>query len=184
MIYFVRHGSTDWNEHLDENGKLSPRCQGRIDIPLNKNGISQAENLKDELKGIKFDKIFCSPLSRAKQTCEIIVGNMNNVVIDERLIERDFGEFEGLTRDQFDFQGFCRDETSGFVKAETIQSLRNRVFSLLDELKQEPHKNILIVSHGAVGCIFSSYFEGVPSDGDYFKLLVSNGKIIKKEFKK
>lgn len=182
MIYFVRHGLTDWNEHIDQNGNLNPLCQGRINIPLNKNGIAQAEAIKEELKNIKFDKVICSPLDRAKQTCEIILGTLDGVIIDERLNERDFGEFEGLTRNEFDFIEFCSDKTKTYERAESIADVEKRIFSLLDELKKENYKNVLLVSHGGVGCLFRSYFEGSPENGDYSKLLIPNGKPLIRDF--
>ena len=64
MIYVVRHGQTDWN--------LEGRFQGRIDIPLNEKGKSQAKKTKEKLEGIKFDKVFSSPLKRALETAKII----------------------------------------------------------------------------------------------------------------
>ena len=106
MIYFVRHGSTDWNENKNEKGIKDPKCQGRADLDLNQKGISQALQTAEQLKGIKFDRVICSPLKRAKQTLEIIYSGNRPVEIDERVIERDFGEFEGLTRAEFDFNGF------------------------------------------------------------------------------
>lgn len=183
MIYFVRHGLTDWNENIDENGNINPKCQGRTNIPLNKNGIAQAEALREQLKDVKFDKILCSPLDRTKQTCEIIAGSLENVTIEDRLIERSFGEFEGLTRTEFDFVGFCSDKTKNYQKAESITDVEKRVFSLLDELKQENLENVLIVSHGGVGCVFRSYFDGIPEDGDYSKLIIPNGKPLIRDFK-
>lgn len=182
MIYFVRHGLTDWNEYVDETGKINPKCQGRTNIPLNKNGIAQAKALKEQLSGIKFDKVFCSPLDRTKQTCEIILGSLDGVVIENRLIERDFGEFEGLTRTQFKFVEFCSDKTKTYERAESITDVENRVFELLNELKQNPNENVLLVSHGGVGCVFASYFDGVPEDGDYSKLIIPNGKPLIKSF--
>lgn len=167
MIYFVRHGSTDWNDYINEQGQNEPKCQGRADIPLNQKGINQAKLTAIALKDIKFDKVLCSPLKRAIQTCKIIYSGNALVEIDERLIERDFGEFEGLTRDQFDFYDFCNENsTQKFVKAESIEDVKKRVFSLLDELKENPNQNVLIVSHGGVGCVIMSYFYEVPN-GNY-----------------
>ena len=183
MIYFVRHGATDWNENIDEFGNKVPRCQGRTDIPLNENGINQAKLVKESLKNIKFDKIFCSPLTRAKQTCEIIVGSLDDVIIDERLVERSFGRYEGLTRKQFDFTNFCKKGFKELNGAESVEDVEKRVHSFLDELKQEPHKTILIVSHGGVGCQFLTYFDGVPENEDYSKTIVPNAKPITREFK-
>ena len=78
MIYIVRHGQTDWN--------VEGIYQGRIDIPLNKTGIEQAKKTKEELKGIKFDKVFSSPLKRAIETAQIICNNP--IIKDDRIIER------------------------------------------------------------------------------------------------
>ena len=67
MIYIVRHGQTEYN--------VVGRYCGRIDVPLNENGINQAYELRDILKNIKFDYVFSSPLKRALKTAEIICNN-------------------------------------------------------------------------------------------------------------
>ena len=59
MIYFVRHGSTDWNENLNEKGLKDPKCQGRADLDLNEKGILQAKQLAEQLKNVKFAKNQC-----------------------------------------------------------------------------------------------------------------------------
>ncbi len=78
MIYIVRHGQTDWN--------VKGIYQGRIDIPLNETGREQARKTKKELEGIKFDKVFSSPLKRALETAQIICNN--EIITDKRIIER------------------------------------------------------------------------------------------------
>ena len=85
MIYIVRHGQTDYN--------VIGRYGGRIDVPLNEEGIKQAHELKEMLKNIKFDLVFSSPLKRAIKTAEII--SDNEIILDKRIIERDNGELEG-----------------------------------------------------------------------------------------
>ncbi len=182
MIYFVRHGATDWNDNLDENGKKAPRCQGRVDIPLNQNGIKQAEETAKQLADKKFVRVICSPLIRARQTCDIVYHGETSVEIDERVIERDFGEFEGLTRAQFDFPGFWNKKNfdKKYERAESIKSVQERVFSLLDELKNEDG-DVLIVSHGGLGCVLLSYFNEVP-DGDYLAFEISHGKPLVVDF--
>ena len=42
MLYFVRHGSTNWNQNYDKNGVRDPKMQGKSDIPLNENEIGRA----------------------------------------------------------------------------------------------------------------------------------------------
>ncbi len=184
MIYFVRHGSTDWNEHRNGGGIKDPKCQGRVDLPLNNTGIEQAKQTAESIKGKKFKKVFCSPLLRARQTCDIIYKGNNPIIIDERIIERDFGEFEGLTRSEFDFLGFWNiNSKQKFKLAESIKEVEKRVFNFLDELKQHPNDDILIVSHGGVGCILMSYFKGIPNDGNYLSFEIPNGKPITFDFK-
>ena len=165
MIYFVRHGQTDWN--------LQQKCQGRADLSINENGKKQAEEIKKLLKDVKIDKYFCSPLIRTVQTFEIIVGRKpTREEIDERLIERDFGEFEGLKRDEFDFLKFNNvNAVQNYERAETVAQVRNRAESFVDFLNREyAGKNIFIVSHGGFGIIFKSVFDGVPKSGNLLEV--------------
>ena len=60
MIYFVRHGETDFN--------LFNISQGQLDTSLNETGIKQAKTIAKKLKDKNFDVIFCSSLKRARQT--------------------------------------------------------------------------------------------------------------------
>lgn len=170
MIYFVRHGQTDWN--------ADKRLQGRADIGLNRIGIQQAYATKEKLKDVKFDKVFCSPLKRAKETCEIITNQ--KIIFDDRLIERDFGEYEGALKSDFDFEGFWNSsKNQKFLKAESIFDFEKRVFSFLDEItKKYRNEDILIVCHGGVGLFISSYFCGKPKNGNYLQFLADNGQIL------
>ena len=87
-IYLVRHGETAWNQVR--------RFQGHEDIPLNAYGRELAKSTAEALKEIPFDAAFCSPLSRAKETAEIILGERRTALKpDERLMEIAFGEGEG-----------------------------------------------------------------------------------------
>ena len=87
-LYLVRHGETEWN-HLR-------KMQGQMDIPLNEYGIELAKKTAEGMKDIKFDRIFASPLVRAKKTAEYIAENSGVIVeTDDRLKEINFGEGEG-----------------------------------------------------------------------------------------
>ena len=178
MIYVTRHGQTDWN--------LEKKVMGRCDIPLNENGKEQAKIVRDFLENTPIDKIICSPLLRAKETAWIINEKKQvEIVYDNRFIERDFGEFEGLTRSEFDFNGFWNIYSNqNFNKAESIPEVQNRVFNLLDELRNNPNENILIVAHGGVGLVLMSYFEGVPEDGNYLNFELGTGKLKEFSFEK
>ena len=98
-IYITRHGQTNWN--------VLKKVMGRCDEPLNDKGKEQANTTKNKLDDKKIDLIICSPLLRAKETAEIINKSKKLPIIYEKnLIQRDFGELEGLQTKEFDFDGF------------------------------------------------------------------------------
>ena len=184
MIYFVRHGVTDWNDNKNAKGLKDPKCQGRADLDLNERGVLQARQVAERLKNVEFDRVICSPLKRARQTLEIVYSGNTPVEIDDRVIERDFGEFEGLTRSEFDFKEFCNIYSNQKYKtAETIKDVQKRVFSLLKELESNPDQNVLIVSHGGVGIVLMSYFKGADEDG-YLAFEIPHGEPVILDFKK
>ncbi len=86
MIYIIRHGQTELN--------IRNVLQGRSNHPLNETGIRQAEEAAERLRGISFDIVYSSPLIRAVQTAKILAPG-REPVIDERLIEMDYGPYEG-----------------------------------------------------------------------------------------
>ena len=78
LIYIVRHGLTEWN-------KLK-KLQGAADVPLAKEGILLAEKTGEALRNVKFDICFTSPLSRAKQTAEYVLGKRDVPIIPDKRI--------------------------------------------------------------------------------------------------
>lgn len=158
MIYVTRHGQTDWN--------TQKRVMGRCDESLNNNGINQAIETKNNLLNKDIDLIICSPLLRAKQTANIINEGRNiPIVYDNRIIERDFGEFEGMQTGHFDFNGYWNYyKNEQYQKAENIQLFFERVYSFLDYIiKDYSDKNVLIVTHGGVSIPIACYFnENIP----------------------
>lgn len=175
MLYFVRHGQTDWN--------VAEKVQGTSDIELNETGIAQAEELAKELKDVDIDLIICSPLKRARKTAEIINKNKNcKLIVDEDFTERHFGEFEGKTRKEFPVEDFWNyKENFKYQKAECIGDFFSRVYKALDRIKEKyPGKNILVVSHGGVSRPVNCYFNGIPED--MLSLSMKNCEVVKFEF--
>jgi len=82
----MRHGETA----RSRSGQYS----GRADIPLTKNGEAEARQLGDRIRLTSFAQVFCSPLIRAKQTCEL-AGLSKDWLIDDELAEWDCGDYEG-----------------------------------------------------------------------------------------
>lgn len=155
-LYIVRHGKTEWNE----KGFL----QGSNDIPLNEEGIKEAKKLASKLDLSKIDICISSPLIRAKQTAEILVGNKLKIIYDDLLKERGFGNYEGkkinfeLIGKHWDYG--LNDSSNGI---ESIKDCLDRAKIFLDKIKKEySNKNILIVSHG--GFIKALHFNLVGYD--------------------
>lgn len=173
MLYVIRHGKTDWN--------LQNKIQGRADIPLNYMGIQEAEITKKLLDTIPFYKIISSPLSRAKKTAEIISNCQTPIVTDVRMIERDFGEFEGLRKESFDYTSFWNYSLNNqYVRAESIQELLKRVYNFLDEYKPiYETNNILVVTHSGVIPAICCYFKGIPKNNNIFTYHFKTCEIIK-----
>lgn len=151
-VTFVRHGETDWNSQ----GKQ----QGKADIPLNEKGLQQAQKTAELLSNMEFDHVYCSPLMRARQTAQVICeGRKVPITYDERISERDMGEFQGKRWEEFDTRKFWDYNADvHYEKAENIQDFYKRVYDFLDSLKDKEQKDesVLIVSHGGVFAPVSS----------------------------
>lgn len=160
-IYLVRHGQTDWNTEM--------RAQGRKDVPLNATGRTQAEKLRESIKDLEFDAVYASPLRRAAETAEIAMGDKYEILYDDRLVERSFGDFEGKILESWaqpvkgiNIDDMTLEEITGNV--ETVKSMLARVRDFVDFLKQEysDDAKILVVGHGAM----SKAFDWVLSEHD------------------
>lgn len=176
-ILLTRHGQTQWN--------VLGKVQGKADIELNENGILQAEETGEILKNENIDLIICSPLKRAKQTAEIINKNRNvPIIYDEDIIERDFGEFEGVNKKDFDFEGYWSyKQNKQYQKAENIRVFFARVYKFLDKIKVEYNdKRILIVAHGGISIPVNCYFNGIPENDELLKLAIGNCAIAKYQY--
>lgn len=167
MIYIVRHGQTDWN--------LKGINQGQTDIGLNETGIEQAEALGNKLKNICFDVVYSSPLKRALKTASIIYNG--NIIVDERLLERDNGELEGTNKNKsvVDFS----DPNDTRFGIEHLPAFRKRISEFLEEIViKHRGKNVLIVTHGGVSIYAKCYFDGEPENGDYSQYIIKNSNFL------
>lgn len=140
-VCIVRHGETDWNAL----GKF----QGLEDIELNDLGRKQALNSSNYLKNHKWDAIISSPLSRAKETAEIIratVG-LEQVMIMQEFIERDLGSASGL----LPAERKRRFPNGHIPDAEPRPIVEARITNALMSVEEQyPNKNVIVVTHGGV----------------------------------
>ena len=154
MIYVVRHGETEWN--------AINKVLGRTDKHLNAKGLQQAKQLAYSLKARKIDTFLCSPLGRARQTADAISDKTGiRYKIDERLIEQDFGRFEGVDRFDREYQEAKREYFVRYPGGESYFDMAARVYSLIKELNGT---NALLVTHGGICRMIRSYFEDMGNE--------------------
>lgn len=169
MIYVVRHGETEWN--------AINKVLGRTDIPLNSRGKEQALQAAAQLKGIAFDSFLCSPMIRTRQTADIIAGETGlDYTIDDRLIEQDFGEIEGVDRSDRGYQQAKREFFARYPGGESFFDLAARVYPLIRQLESRGG-NTLIVTHGGICRIIRSYFEDMGNE-EFVQFAHGNCEII------
>ena len=107
------------------------------------------------------------------------------MIIDERVSERDFGEFEGMPNTDFDFNAFWSyKQNLKYDKAENIKDFFGRVYKFLDNIKNEyAGKRILIVAHGGISIPVKCYFEGIPNTETLLPLSLGNCEVAKYSYK-
>lgn len=162
-IAIIRHGQTDWNRE--------GRLQGIYNIPLNKEGIKQIRRLAGQMNGVKWDQIVTSPLKRAHESAIILAEELKieDVKIDSRLQERDFGSATGkILKVPEKGMNFAH-----YTMVESWDILQKRMIDCIWEwTSQTQYENILFVSHGTAIKALLEYID--PNlDED-----IKNGKII------
>ena len=167
-IYIVRHGEVPHNVLKQYNNENED---------LNENGIRQANELKEKIRNINYDIIISSPLLRAKHTAQIINVNNKEILINDKLKERDPGNLSGkpltvTNRDEY----WNYNTTITYGTSENIRDFFMRVHNFLDDLKKENYESVLIVAHSGVSKAFNGYFEGIK-DGMFLDRGLKNCEI-------
>ena len=174
-IYVVRHGQTDYN--------VNGRYGGRLDVPLNYVGIKEAYEVKEKLKGIKFDLVFSSPLQRAYTTAQIITDEP--IIRDDRIIERSNGDLEGKLKSEIKEKIDFNDPNETRYNIENILDFRERIDDFWDDITNNLDvDNVLVVTHAGIGIYTRCYFEGEPQDNNYLSYKIKNCEVLKYEQKK
>ena len=159
LLYIVRHGETDWNK--------AGKVQGRTDIPLNERGRYLAEATAEGMKDVRIDFCYTSPLIRAKETAQIILGEREIPLVEEKRIEEIcFGKCEGIT----DKENYVPSEG-----AESISELYERTGCFLSEIADREDlkdSHILISTHGAAMTALLNRIKGNMQIKDFWKYKV------------
>jgi probable phosphoglycerate mutase len=162
IVYLARHGETAWS--------LAGRHTGRTDLPLTEHGEREARRLAKTLQGLKFAKVFCSPLQRAVRTCEL-AGFGAAADRDPDLVEWDYGEYEGrrtveIHGERPDWQLF-RDGCPG---GESVAAIGARADEVVRRLRAV-EGDVLLFSSGHILRVLTARWLGLePAAGKYFLL--------------
>ena len=173
-LYIARHGETAWNaENL---------VCGRTDLPLTERGMEQARLLAENAVGKGIEVIIASPLLRARQTAQAVSDAIGvPVEIDRRLIELDFGIFEGKSRKDPGFAYTRTQFPTRYPGGESAFQMAHRVYSCLEDVKQKyAGRTVLLVCHGGVCRMVRSYFMDLTND-EYSYYYAGNAELVEYE---
>ncbi|MEW6686255.1 MAG: histidine phosphatase family protein [Candidatus Edwardsbacteria bacterium] len=178
-LYLIRHGETE--------GADAPSYKGTIDVPLSENGMKQMKlvaryivqhysklnniELSNRIGPSKLSAVYCSDLSRAVRSAEIIAEPHGLIpVIITEIRERNFGIWEGMAFTEIkekyptEFESWTNNPLKySPIGGESTLAIKERVMEGLDRILNNHHgENIAVVSHGGVNRIILCHFLGMP----------------------
>jgi probable phosphoglycerate mutase len=179
-LLLVRHGETEWNRQK--------RFQGQIDIPLNDNGRVQAQQAAEFLRSLSIDHAISSPLSRPKETAEIILQHHPHLDLElqDDLQEISHGRWEGKLEQEIEaeFPGLLEQwqaapETVQMPEGENLQQVWERAIagwqSIVAAHADQP-KTILVVAHDAINKAILCHVAGLGPEA-FWNFKQGNGAV-------
>lgn len=161
-VYLFRHGETEWSKV----GKHT----SNTDLPLTPYGVEQAVSLAAEFKNMNFDKVFCSPLFRARKTCEIM-GLLDAAEIDNDLKEWNYGDYEGIETSEIrkSVEGWSVF-THSCPNGESIAEVQVRADRMIQKIKMIDG-DVALFSSAHLFRVLAARWVGLPAEaGKYFVL--------------
>jgi len=150
-LYFVRHGESEANilQEFSNHGEKHP---------LTARGRHQAAELAENLSGIQFDRIYTSPLLRARETAEILSNHLDvPLEITTALREGDSGVLEGRSDpaawaifEQINAAWRAGDLGVRAKDGESFLDMKTRFVPFIEQLLAHGAENILLVGHGSL----------------------------------
>lgn len=173
-LYAARHGETAWNAEY--------RVCGRTDLPLTERGMEQAKRLAEQVRGKRIDLIIASPMQRAMQTAQPAAKVLGlPILADDRLMEQNYGVFEGVPRNDPAFLANKRQFAVRYPGGESMMDLAARVYAALEDIRERyPGRIVLIVCHGAVCRTIRSFFVNMTNE-EYFSYSPENAALAEYE---
>ena len=150
----IRHGRTPANAQ----GILAGRAVG---VYLDEVGQLSAETLSARMQSVPVVQVIVSPLERTKQTAEIVFPQHAAIVYDERLVECDYGDWQGQSLTELATHDLWSTVQSNpqemvFPNGESMLDMYNRTVESVrewDQLISAEHGSDAIwaiVSHGDI----------------------------------
>lgn len=175
-LFFIRHGATA--------GNVQKRYIGYTDEPLCELGISQILSLRE--KNLKADRLFVSPMLRARQTADILFPQMGYTVV-QGFRETNFGSFEGKSADELsddlDYRAWVASSCNGQIPGgECTVDFKTRCCAAFCEIMKtiDDGDNVAFIVHGGVIMAILEAFAR-PSRG-FYDYHVDNGEYIQCEY--
>lgn len=176
MVYLVRHGESVAN--------LNKRFSGITDVELSENGREQARVAGQKLTGEKISHVYSSTLQRARDTAKIICDEIgfdkHSIIMEDCLVEVDFGVFENMTWDEI--YANYREESEKwmeqqhryiFPEGEGYDDIINRISVFIDNVPD----NSLVVTHFGVIQAVMLYLK-IADDENLWETVISNCDIL------
>jgi probable phosphoglycerate mutase len=161
-VLAIRHGETEWS--------LNGRHTGTTDIPLTDKGRRLAERMRPKLSRLVFALVLVSPMQRARQTCEL-AGLGDKAVIDDDLMEWNYGAYEGLTTRQIRKSSpnwlIFLDGCPGGETPEQVGARTDRVIARA----RATEGNVALFAHGHVLRVLVARWIGLGASGGQHFLL-------------
>jgi probable phosphoglycerate mutase len=167
QVLLVRHAATEWS--------VAGRHTGRTDLPLTAQGRQAATQTARRLADHTFESVLCSPLRRARETCELC-GLAAQAQIVDQLLEWDYGEYEGLTTKEIQERRpgwtLWRDGCPGGESPAQVGARADVVIASLSTLRGQA----AIFAHGHILRVLAArWIEAEPRLGA--RLMLSTGAI-------
>ena len=172
QLLVIRHGETEWSS--------TGRHTGRTDIPLTGRGRGEAAAAKRTLADWEVDRVWSSPLVRARETAEI-VNPGPEIEFDDRLVEQDYGVYEGITTAQ------TREEiplwsvwTHPIIDGESTEEVGERVDAFLAHAIDELGDGTGVVfAHGhLLSILIARWCHLAPIEGRRFALATATVSLL------
>jgi broad specificity phosphatase PhoE len=170
IVALARHGETAWSK--------SGQHTGLTDLPLTERGEALAKRLGDRIRGMKFDRVFTSPLKRARDTCKL-AGFADVAEILPDLVEWNYGKYEG--RRTADIQAerpgweLFRDGVPDGESPDQISARADRVIQVVRSVDG----NVLLFSSGHILRVFGARWLGMPASfGNYLLLGTASVSVV------